>query len=122
MRWPLQEMRWRAEELRGQVNVMLGRTLTGAGVIARLGTALGWKHYTAGWHATCTAGAPAAAITAAVARGLGPEQIEVAIALAINGLGWATPMAVAWGAKGDGLPAARPPVLVVVEPASGLAA
>ena len=35
--------------------------LAGAGVMARLGTALGWRHYSAGWHATCTAGAPAAA-------------------------------------------------------------
>jgi 2-methylcitrate dehydratase PrpD len=35
--------------------------LAGAGVMARLGTALGWPHYAAGWHATCTAGAPAAA-------------------------------------------------------------
>ena len=34
--------------------------LAGAGVMARLGTALGWPHYAAGWHATCTAGAPAA--------------------------------------------------------------
>jgi hypothetical protein len=35
--------------------------LAGAGVMARLGTALGWPHYSAGWHATCTAGAPACA-------------------------------------------------------------
>jgi 2-methylcitrate dehydratase PrpD len=33
--------------------------LAAAGVMARLGTALGWPHYSAGWHATCTAGAPA---------------------------------------------------------------
>jgi 2-methylcitrate dehydratase PrpD len=33
--------------------------LAAAGVMARLGTALGWRHYTAGWHATCTAGAQA---------------------------------------------------------------
>src|SRR5277367_2720637 len=44
--------------------------LAGAGVMARLGTALGWRHYAAGWHATCTAGAPAAAVTASIARGL----------------------------------------------------
>src|SRR3989440_10845775 len=31
--------------------------LAAAGVMARLGTALGWRHYSAGWHATCTAGA-----------------------------------------------------------------
>ena len=35
--------------------------LAGAGVMARLGTALGWPHYAAGWHATCTAGAQAGA-------------------------------------------------------------
>jgi len=35
--------------------------LAGAGVMARLGALLGWPHYSAGWHATCTAGAPAAA-------------------------------------------------------------
>jgi 2-methylcitrate dehydratase PrpD len=61
--------------------------LAGAGVMARLGTALGWRHYTAGWHATCTAGAPAAAVTAAVAQNLDPEQIATAIALAIPAAG-----------------------------------
>jgi 2-methylcitrate dehydratase PrpD len=61
--------------------------LAGAGVMARLGTALGWRHYTAGWHATCTAGAPAAAVTAAVARNLDPEQIAIAIALAVPAAG-----------------------------------
>src|SRR5690349_16369900 len=35
--------------------------LAGAGVMARLGSALGWAHYARGWHATCTAGAPGAA-------------------------------------------------------------
>src|SRR6266536_1158070 len=34
--------------------------LAAAGVMARLGTALGWEHYARGWHATCTAGVPAA--------------------------------------------------------------
>ncbi|HEY9522806.1 MAG TPA: MmgE/PrpD family protein, partial [Thermopolyspora sp.] len=34
--------------------------LAAAGVMSRLGTALGWPHYTSGWHATTTAGAPAA--------------------------------------------------------------
>ena len=52
--------------------------LAGAGVMARLGNALGWPHYSAGWHATCTAGAPAAAAGAAVALGLGPEEIATA--------------------------------------------
>ena len=61
--------------------------LAAAGVMARLGTALGWPHYSAGWHATCTAGAPACAAGAAVALGLGPERIATAIALAIPGAG-----------------------------------
>jgi 2-methylcitrate dehydratase PrpD len=61
--------------------------LAGAGVMARLGTALGWRHYTAGWHATCTAGAPAAAVAAAVARGLDAEATARAIALAIPAAG-----------------------------------
>ncbi len=61
--------------------------LAAAGVMARLGTALGWRHYSAGWHATCTAGAPAAAAGAAVALGLAPEQIAAAMALAVPGAG-----------------------------------
>ncbi len=61
--------------------------LAGAGVMARLGTALGWRHYSAGWHATCTAGAPAAAVTAATALGLDVDQIATAIALAIPAAG-----------------------------------
>src|ERR1700747_3428327 len=43
--------------------------LAAAGVMARLGTALGWRHYSAGWHATCTAGAPASAARGAPALG-----------------------------------------------------
>ena len=61
--------------------------LAAAGVMARLGNALGWPHYSAGWHATCTAGAPAAAAGAAVALGLGPEQVATAMALAVPGAG-----------------------------------
>jgi 2-methylcitrate dehydratase PrpD len=61
--------------------------LAAAGVMARLGSALGWRHYSAGWHATCTAGAPAAAAGAAVALGLGPEQTATAMALAVPGAG-----------------------------------
>jgi 2-methylcitrate dehydratase PrpD len=61
--------------------------LAAAGVMARLGTALGWPHYSAGWHATCTAGAPAAAAGAAVAMGLDAQQIAIAIALAIPAAG-----------------------------------
>jgi 2-methylcitrate dehydratase PrpD len=61
--------------------------LAGAGVMARLGTALGWPHYAAGWHATCTAGAPAAAAAAAVALGLGPGEVATALALAVPAAG-----------------------------------
>jgi 2-methylcitrate dehydratase PrpD len=61
--------------------------LAAAGVMARLGTALGWPHYSAGWHATCTAGAPASAAGAAVALGLTAEQVATAIALAVPGAG-----------------------------------
>ena len=56
--------------------------LAAAGVMARLGVALGWPHYSAGWHATCTAGAPASAAGAAVAAGLTAGQVATAIALA----------------------------------------
>lgn len=61
--------------------------LAAAGVMARLGTALGWRHYSAGWHATCTAGAPAAAAGAAVALGLDAERIATAMALAVPAAG-----------------------------------
>ena len=61
--------------------------LAGAGVMARLGTALGWPHYSAGWHATCTSGAPAAAAAAAVALGLDVEATARALALAVPAAG-----------------------------------
>jgi 2-methylcitrate dehydratase PrpD len=61
--------------------------LAAAGVMARLGTALGWRHYSAGWHATCTAGAPASAAGAAVAMGLPEERVAAAMALAVPGAG-----------------------------------
>ena len=61
--------------------------LAGAAVMARLGTALGWGHYTAGWHATCTTGAPGAAVAAAVARGLDAEATARAIALSVPAAG-----------------------------------
>ncbi|MBG7696661.1 MmgE/PrpD family protein [Streptomyces sp. MC1] len=61
--------------------------LAAAGVMARLGTLLGWSHYTSGWHATCTAGAPAAAVGAAFSLGLGPHQTAQAIALAVPAAG-----------------------------------
>jgi 2-methylcitrate dehydratase PrpD len=58
--------------------------LAGAGVMARLGTALGWPHYARGWHATCTAGAPGAAAAAATALG---ADVATAMALAIAAAG-----------------------------------
>jgi 2-methylcitrate dehydratase PrpD len=61
--------------------------LAGAGVMARLGSALGWRHYSLGWHATCTAGAPAAAVAASIARGLDAERTAVAMALAVPAAG-----------------------------------
>ncbi|MGA2924659.1 MAG: MmgE/PrpD family protein [Solirubrobacteraceae bacterium] len=61
--------------------------LAGAGTMARLGVALGWRHYRAGWHATCTAGAPAAAVTAAVAHGLDARRTAIALALAVPAAG-----------------------------------
>jgi 2-methylcitrate dehydratase PrpD len=61
--------------------------LAAAGVMARLGAALGWPHYAAGWHSTCTAGAPASAAGAAVAMGLGPAEVAVAMALAVPAAG-----------------------------------
>jgi 2-methylcitrate dehydratase PrpD len=61
--------------------------LAGAGVMARLGTALGWSHYSAGWHATTTAGAPAAAVAAGIALGLDARQLASAIALAVPAAG-----------------------------------
>ncbi|MFR9777029.1 MmgE/PrpD family protein [Micromonospora sp. MS34] len=61
--------------------------LAGAGVMARLGMALGWPHYSAGWHATCTAGAPAAAVAAGIALGLEAEQLATAMALAVPAAG-----------------------------------
>lgn len=61
--------------------------LAGAGVMARLGTALGWAHYRAGWHATCTAGAPAAAVAAGLGLGLDADGLATAMALAVPGAG-----------------------------------
>jgi 2-methylcitrate dehydratase PrpD len=61
--------------------------LAAAGVMTRLGTALGWAHYSAGWHATTTAGAPAAAAGAAVALGLDAAAVATAMALAVPAAG-----------------------------------
>ena len=61
--------------------------LAGAGVMARLGAALGWAHYSRGWHATCAAGAPAAAVAAGVAYGLDEAGLARAMALAVPAAG-----------------------------------
>lgn len=61
--------------------------LAGAGVMARLGVALGWRHYSSGWHATTTAGALAAAVVSGVARGLDADGLGRAMALAVPAAG-----------------------------------
>jgi 2-methylcitrate dehydratase PrpD len=61
--------------------------LAGAGVMARVGTALGAAHYAAGWHATTTAGAIGAAAGAAVALGLDADGVGRAMALAVPAAG-----------------------------------
>ncbi|MEU6136623.1 MmgE/PrpD family protein [Nocardioides sp. NPDC047086] len=61
--------------------------LAGAGVMARLGVALGWGHYSSGWHATTTSGALAAAVVAGTARGLDAQGLARAMALAVPAAG-----------------------------------
>ena len=61
--------------------------LAGAGVMCRVGDALGWPHYAAGWHATTTAGAIGAAAGAAVALGLDADGVGRAMALAVPAAG-----------------------------------
>ncbi len=61
--------------------------LAGAGVMARLGQWLGWEHYSAGWHATTTTGALAAAATASAARGFDVDRTARALALAVPAAG-----------------------------------
>ena len=58
--------------------------LAGAGVMARLGAALGWNHYTRGWHATSTTAPMAAAAVAAKAMGLDIDRTATAISLAVS--------------------------------------
>ncbi len=62
-------------------------SLAGAGVMSRVGAALGWPHYAAGWHATTTAGAIGAAAGAAVALGLDADGVGRAMALAVPAAG-----------------------------------
>lgn len=61
--------------------------LAGAGVMARLGAALGWDHYSRGWHATSTTAPMGAAVVAATAFGLDVERTATAIALAVSSAG-----------------------------------
>lgn len=61
--------------------------LAGAGVMARIGMALGWPHYTAGWHATTTSGAFGAAACAASRFDLDAERTATALALAVPASG-----------------------------------
>ncbi len=61
--------------------------LAGAGVMARLGAALGWDHYSRGWHATSTTAPMAAATVAATAMGMDVERTATAIALAVSSAG-----------------------------------
>lgn len=61
--------------------------LAGAGVMARMGSALGWTHYVAGWHATTTSGAMGAAACAAGALGLDAGTTATALALAVPASG-----------------------------------
>jgi len=56
-------------------------------VMSRVGAALGWPHYAAGWHATTTAGAIGAAAGAAVALGLDADGVGRAMALAVPAAG-----------------------------------
>src|SRR6185369_4445995 len=58
--------------------------LAAAGVMARLGTALGWRHYSAGWHATCTAGAPAAPAAGGVQRAFGTDAKSLQVGFAVE--------------------------------------
>jgi len=61
--------------------------LAAAGVMARIGTALGWGHYTAGWHATTTAGPFGAAVAAGLALGLDARGMATALALCVPSAG-----------------------------------
>jgi 2-methylcitrate dehydratase PrpD len=59
--------------------------LAAAGVMVRLGAALGREHDRAGWDPTCTVGAPAAAVAAGLALGLDATALATAVALAAAG-------------------------------------
>ncbi|WP_305985687.1 MmgE/PrpD family protein [Roseibium sp. MMSF_3544] len=58
--------------------------LAGFEVIARLGEALNFDHYDAGWHTTATLGAPGAAAACARVLGLSVEQTVNALSFAVS--------------------------------------
>jgi 2-methylcitrate dehydratase PrpD len=74
--------------------------LVGAGVMARLGMALGYDHYTRGWHATATAGAIGAAAATSHALGLDEDTTARALALAVSS---ASGVQAAFGTDGKSL-------------------
>ena len=61
--------------------------LAAAGVMARIGELLGWRHYSAGWHTTCTSGALGAAVGAGLGLGLDAAALAQAMALAVPAAG-----------------------------------
>ncbi len=58
--------------------------LAGFEVIARLGEAMNFEHYDAGWHSTATLGASAAAAACSRVMGLSAEETANAMSLAIS--------------------------------------
>ncbi|SLN13239.1 MmgE/PrpD family protein [Roseovarius albus] len=58
--------------------------LAGFEVIARLGEALNFEHYDAGWHSTATLGAPGAAAACARLMGLSVDQTAHTMSFAIS--------------------------------------
>ena len=58
--------------------------LAGFEVIARLGEALNFEHYDAGWHSTATLGAPGAAAACSRLMGLSATETANAMSLAIS--------------------------------------
>lgn len=70
-------------ELAGRdASAILTAVAWGAEVQLRLGNAISPEHYDHGWHITGTCGPLGAATTAALLRGLDPQQTAVALALA----------------------------------------
>ena len=63
---------------------LLAAYVAGFEVIARLGEALNFEHYDAGWHSTATLGSVGAAAAVARLRGLSPVQTAHALSIAIS--------------------------------------